>query len=355
MNGPPQIEAIAADLLAWYDVHGRDLPWRRDPAPYHTLLSEFMLQQTQVRTVLPYYERFLREWPSIESLAEASIETLRDAWAGLGYYRRIENLHRCAKAITEQHQGQIPKEPKVLKTLPGIGEYTAGAIAAIGYQKRCPAIDGNILRILSRVYAYPFQSHRKAARDCLASAMYVLMPEQRPGDFVQALMDLGQGPCAAKDPHCEACPLSKQCLAHAKGVANDYPLPVKKKTPRKERRHYLLLRHGKKLFLRKRQERLLHQFDEPLLLDAQDISGQVVRLIGQDFKLQPLYQGRHVFTHRIWELVFYESSSVFDPQLLAKAYPEYRFVDPSKADLVRLPVFFQEAFARYLSSLPPLC
>lgn len=215
----------AAAILSWYDRHRRDLPWRarlgEAADPYRVWLSEIMLQQTTVAAVRPYFARFLARWPTVSQLAEASGEEVMRAWAGLGYYSRARNLHACAKIIKSQFGGQFPAAPAALQMLPGIGPYTAAAIAAIAFGQRAAAVDGNVLRVAARLFA--IKTPLPAAKPEITARVEALVPASRPGDFAQALMDLGATVCTPRQPECAICPLREFCLGFALGQANEFP------------------------------------------------------------------------------------------------------------------------------------
>lgn len=216
---------LSKSLLAWYDRCRRDLPWRMAsgtrPDPYRVWLSEIMLQQTRVEAVIPYYQRFVGLWPNIESLAAARLEEVLDAWAGLGYYARARRLHACARMVVERHGGRFPDEPEALRRLPGIGEYTAAAIAAIAFDRPAAAVDGNVERVMARMHAV--ERPLPSAKPELRKHAQALVPQKRAGDFAQALMDLGATVCLPHSPLCSLCPWQKSCLGHAKGIAGQLP------------------------------------------------------------------------------------------------------------------------------------
>ena len=224
-------QATAGDLLAWYDRHRRDLPWRAKPGevadPYRVWLSEIMLQQTTVTAVKPYFAAFLARFPDVLSLALAPPEAVMQAWAGLGYYSRARNLHACAKAVIASHGGRFPGTEAELRALPGIGAYTAGAVAAIAFGQRAAAVDGNVERVMSRVHA--IAAPMPAGRREVAARTLSLVPEDRPGDFAQALMDLGSGICTPKKPACALCPWREPCKARASGTQESYPRKLARK------------------------------------------------------------------------------------------------------------------------------
>jgi len=227
-----------AVLLAWYDRHRRHLPWRSAPGeradPYHVWLSEIMLQQTTVKAVGPYYAKFLTRWPNVKALAAAPLDDVLKAWAGLGYYARARNLHACAQRVAGQNGGHFPDTEDTLRTLPGIGGYTAAAIAAIAFDRRAVAIDGNIERVIARLYA--IEAELPAAKAEIRAGAGTLVPLRRPGDFTQAMMDLGATICTPKKPACGICPWMQSCQARARGDAETFP----RKAPKVEGK----LRHG---------------------------------------------------------------------------------------------------------------
>jgi A/G-specific adenine glycosylase len=216
----------AADLLAWYDRHRRALPWRAPRGtradPYRVWLSEIMLQQTTVKAVAPYYARFLQRWPDLPALAAAPLDDILRAWAGLGYYARARNLHACARAVVERHGGHFPASEAALRELPGIGAYTAAAIAAIAFDQAATPIDGNIERVTARLYAVT--TALPAAKAEIARLTCALTPRHRAGDFAQAMMDLGATICTPKRPACSLCPWNKNCAAHSAGEPELFPI-----------------------------------------------------------------------------------------------------------------------------------
>lgn len=224
-------------LLAWYQRHQRALPWRETNDPYRVWISEIMLQQTQVDTAIPFYRRFLKTFPDVDTLARAPLQEVLKAWENLGYYSRARNIHAAARIIVDQFDGKIPDTFEAIRTLPGIGQYSAGAILSIAYGKPFPAVDGNVRRILCRVFAIRKPMNELRDQKELFKLAGALVPARRPGDFNQALMDLGAMICRAKSPNCQRCPLAVLCLAQAGGLQND--LPVTRKTPGVPHRHAL--------------------------------------------------------------------------------------------------------------------
>ena len=222
---------IAERLLRWYDVHARALPWRSPPGtppphPYRVWLSEIMLQQTTVAAVIPYFERFTARWPDVAALASTNDADLMAAWAGLGYYARARNLLACARAIVAEHNGRFPASEDALRKLPGIGDYTAAAIAAIAFGKRAVVVDANVERVVARLFA--IQTPLPAAKREIREACDAITPHHRPGDFAQAMMDLGATVCSVRNPACLTCPLSPRCNARKAGIAERLPVKLPK-------------------------------------------------------------------------------------------------------------------------------
>jgi A/G-specific adenine glycosylase len=220
---------LARPLLAWYDRAQRDLPWRRAPSPYKTLVSEFMLQQTVVATVEPYFHRFLARFPDVGALAAASEDEVTASWSGLGYYARARNLQRAARAVVERHDGALPAGEDALRALPGVGPYTAAAVAAIGFGARTFALDGNGARVTARLWGVSDSIDRPATRAALRALGQAEVPAARAGDFNQAVMELGATVCTPRAPRCEACPLAARCRAHATGAAARLPVRTPKR------------------------------------------------------------------------------------------------------------------------------
>ncbi|MBA3554749.1 MAG: A/G-specific adenine glycosylase [Gemmatimonadales bacterium] len=226
--GAPRAPLLASDfrrrLLRWFRRHGRDLPWRRTRDPYHVIVSEFMLQQTQVSRVEQYYHRFLDQYPSVDALACAPAATVRESWEGLGYYRRAANLHRLAQEVMLEHGGIIPADPALLVRLPGVGRYTAGAVASFAYERATPAVDTNVARVLRRAF-HPRLSGPGAARRLWATAASLMPSRGRTAwAFNQAIMELGALVCTARVARCEACPVRRACATGRRGMRGQAPL-----------------------------------------------------------------------------------------------------------------------------------
>lgn len=245
-------------LLAWYDRVKRDMPWRRTSDPYAIWLSEVMLQQTRVDTVVAYWTKFMTKWPRAGDLANAPLDEVLAAWAGLGYYARARNLHAAAKQIRDEHRGVFPSDAESVRALPGIGRYTAGAILSIAFQQPEPLVDGNVVRVLSRIHALP--GHAKDAK--LHAACWdiagLVVPKKRPGDFNQALMELGATVCTPAKPKCGICPLADSCLAREAGRQEEIPAtPPRAKRPHRTIEAAYVERDGAILLVRRPDEGLL--------------------------------------------------------------------------------------------------
>jgi A/G-specific adenine glycosylase len=302
-------------LLAWYDRHRRRLPWRAPPGapsdPYRVWLSEIMLQQTTVKAVAPYFMRFVERWPNLQALAAAPLDDVLRQWAGLGYYARARNLHACAKAVVEGHGGRFPASEAELAALPGIGRYTAAAIAAIAFDARAAAVDGNVERVIARLHAV--ESELPAAKEAIRGYARALLPQRRCGDFAQAMMDLGATICTPKKPACALCPWSELCAARARGDPERFPVKVPKPEGRLRRgAAFVVLRSGGVLLRTRAPKGLLGGMTEvpttPWSHDFDDASAlaEAPRLAHARPKWRRLPGSvRHVFTHFPLELTVY--------------------------------------------------
>ena len=258
LDNKPNTARLARKLLAWYDGNRREFPWRSPPGerpdPYRVWLSEIMLQQTTVFTVAPYYQRFLARWPDVHALARSSLDDVLGAWQGLGYYARARNLHACAKTVSGDWGGDFPDSEAALRGLPGIGAYTAAAIAAIAFDKPASAVDGNVERVMARMFAV--KTPLSKAKPELQALAAKLVPEKRAGDFAQSLMDLGATICTPRNPDCGHCPWNSACAARKLGIAEQLPQRIKKR-PRPERFAvaYVLTRKDGAIWLRRRDDK----------------------------------------------------------------------------------------------------
>ena len=304
---------IVSPLLVWYRRYGRPLPWREEATPYHVWISEIMLQQTRIEAALPYYRRFLDAFPTVRALAEAEEGHLLKLWEGLGYYSRARNLKRAAETVMRDHGGELPRSVEALRRLPGIGDYTAGAIASIAYGLPAPAVDGNVLRVLSRLTADERDVLREGVKREAAAALQEIYPTA-PEDaaaMTEALMELGEVVCIPNGtPQCAACPLRELCEGHRRGVAALLPTRVKKTARVTEERTVLLLFYGDKVALSRRPEEglLAGMWEFPsrtgrLTEEALRATLSEEALIPEAIAVGP--RGKHVFSHREWQLSTY--------------------------------------------------
>jgi A/G-specific adenine glycosylase len=326
--GPAPAHNPAAELLAWYDRHRRRLPWRAEPGrqtdPYGVWLSEIMLQQTTVAAVLKYFRVFMARWPTVADLAAAPVEEVMKEWAGLGYYARARNLHACAKAVAHEHAGEFPRTEKDLLALPGIGPYTAAAIAAIAFDQRAVVIDGNVERVVARLAA--IDTPLPQAKPTIRAAADELTPDLRPGDFAQAMMDLGATICTPQRPACALCPLREFCRAFALGEQER--IPVKAIKPERPLRvgNIFVFRVGEKVLVQTRAPRgLLGGMTE--FPSSDWTSGDTAQDDETGFPVEARWKRlpghvEHVFTHFALHLTVYTAEL---PEALAPA--EMRFID----------------------------
>ncbi|HLG86335.1 MAG TPA: A/G-specific adenine glycosylase [Alphaproteobacteria bacterium] len=292
-----------ADLLAWYDRHRRVLPWRARPGetadPYRVWLSEIMLQQTTVAAVVPYFLRFLARWPTVDALAAAPLDDVLTEWAGLGYYARARNLHACARTVAERHQGMFPSHPDDLARLPGIGAYTAGAIAAIAFDVPAAAVDGNAERVLARLFSV--ETPLPAAKPKLRALGESLVPEKRAGDFAQALMDLGATICTPRKPACALCPWRDCCAAFRLGIAENLPRrAAKSERPKRVGVAFWIVDGTGAVLLQRRREKGLlggmMEFPSTEWTAAAPANPAAAAPVSAEWRALP-GSVRHVFTH----------------------------------------------------------
>ncbi len=303
--------AIPNLLLTWYDTNKRVLPWRKDPTPYRVWISEIMLQQTRVEAVKPYFRRFMDAFPDIETLAEADEEHLLKLWEGLGYYNRARNLQKAAIQIMKEHGGKMPDSRKGLLGLCGIGSYTAGAIASIAFGRREPAVDGNVLRVIARFRQDSRLVDDPKVKEAVEQDLREIMPAARPGDFNQALMEIGACVCVPNGaPLCGSCPLAEVCMAHGTGTELDYP-QKQKKAPRKiEERTILMVLDNDRMAIRRRNEKglLAGMYEFPSIdgfCTAEEVAGYLRGKGLCILRVRPLEDAKHIFTHREWHMKGY--------------------------------------------------
>lgn len=336
---------IAEWLLPWYDAHARALPWRGIHDPYRTWVSETMLQQTRVETVLTYYPRFLSAFPDLPSLASAPEDAVMKQWEGLGYYRRARNLHRGAQQVVEDFGGCLPSTVPELMKIHGIGAYTAGAIASIAFEQPVPAVDGNVIRVMARLHGIRENAGIPSVRRRIEEAAAQAVPRQRPGDFNQALMDLGATVCTPGTPSCERCPLTALCDAYREGDAEALPELPQKRPPRMLNYDVCLIYDdaGSRVLVRQRTETMLGGLWVFPMLESwhtlPELPGAVRRKTGLRVEdVQPRGSARHVFTHQIWEMKLYAMQAV------QQSAPEgWRFVTWTEMETLAMPTAMKKA------------
>jgi len=330
-------------LLSWYRASRRDLPWRRTRDPYAIWISEAMLQQTRVETVIPYWERFLARFPTLRDLAEAPPDDVLGAWAGLGYYSRARNLQRAAREVLERFGGALPEEPEALESLPGIGRYTAGAVASIAFDRPAPVVDGNVARVLARLRGIRDDVGSAAGKRRLWQEAEALVAGEAPGDLNQALMELGATLCLPRAPRCGDCPVARCCEARAAGDAEALPVKAPKRAPRAlEGVAALVLRDGKALAVRRPPRGLLGGlWDLPGadLVPGEEPQAGVARALAEGVGLRVSRARRvgavdHVFTHRVLQLHVFRAQARAG-RVRRAGFDAHRWVSPEA--LARLP------------------
>ena len=334
------LDIMREPLLDWYDEHRRVLSWREEPSPYRTWISEIMLQQTRVSAVLPYFERFMRELPNVRALAAVPEERLFKLWEGLGYYSRARNLHRAAQTIVDQYNGELPCTMDELRKLPGIGDYTASAIASINFGTPEPAVDGNLLRVAARVAACAEDIMDTKVRKMFRARLAAAIDRERPGAWNQAMMDLGATVCLPNGaPLCAECPVRAFCTAYREGLTDILPVRAEKNKRRvEERTVFLLLRDGK-LAVRQRPDTglLAKLMEYPNVEGNLDKSGANIVLAQWDIcpqSLLPCGTAKHIFTHIEWQMKGYLAE-------VEGNTPDFRWVDAVAFETLAIPSAFR--------------
>lgn len=303
------------DIIDWYHENRRSLPWRDTKDPYRIWLSEVILQQTRVNQGLPYYLQFIEAFPTVKDLASAPENTVLRLWQGLGYYSRARNLHRCAKVVATDYDGTFPSTFEELIHLPGIGTYTAAAIASIAFDRKVAVVDGNVYRVLARIFGVATDIMSTEGKKQFSELANQLVSENHPGDHNQAVMEFGATHCTPVNPRCDSCPFVKNCVAFGRGMISQ--LPVKEKKAGKKTRYffYFILRNGKKIAMKKRTGRDIWNGLYEFHLVESNSERKLTELVKKD-RLLALLKGvkkagsmRHVLTHQILEIRFFEASA----------------------------------------------
>ncbi len=337
---------LAERVLTYYDEHARSLPWRDEPTPYRVWVSEIMLQQTRVDTVIDYFNRFMTVFPTVADLAEAEEDVLLKQWEGLGYYSRARNLKKAAQTIVDEWGGLLPSEKKDLLTLAGIGDYTAGAIASIAYGKDEVAVDGNFIRVACRLLAYDGDVWKSAGKRLITEFWQMVLPTTKASQFNQAVMDIGATICLPNgEPKCGECPLSVYCQSFRQGNPLDYPLKKQKKKRKIEKKTVLLLYSYNQVMINKREEKgLLAGMLEFPMLDGERTKDEVLTWLKERgyeaLRIKKGERAKHIFSHIEWHMNSWEVEvdcfSVFES-------PEnsYRWVDCKQISEITLPTAFK--------------
>jgi A/G-specific adenine glycosylase len=327
MNGPEATRAaargssrraeLAGKLGAWFDAERRDLPWRRTRDPYAIWLSEVMLQQTRVKTVEDYFPRFLRAYPTVAHLARADLADVLGAWSGLGYYRRARGLYAGAREVVSKYGGELPADAASLRAISGIGPYTAGAIASIAFGAREALVDGNVARVLARLFALRCDVRSPAGSREVWALAADLVPAERPGRHNEALMELGATICLPREPRCDACPVRELCAARREGIERELPIAKKKKPPRKVTMLALVSRRGQRVLLgRRRPGGLFGGLWEPPMVEVGEISAEaaLTALLGVPVgAMKRVAEQVHVLTHRRLHITIAAADLASDP------------------------------------------
>lgn len=305
------LEEIVVPLLEWYDKQKRTLPWRSKPTPYRVWVSEIMLQQTRVEAVKPYFERFMKALPTVRKLAACPEEELLKLWEGLGYYNRVRNMQKTAQILVQENKGELPAQFDELMKLPGIGKYTAGAISSIAFGIPVPAVDGNVLRVITRITADERDISKDSVKQSIARDIQEIIPMRRAGDFNQALIELGAIVCVPNGPaKCHECPVAHLCEARQKDIIMELPKKAPKKARSIENKTVLLIKDGEKIAIRKRPKKgLLAGLYEFPNVEGHLSEDEVLELV-KSYDLAPLFiqkleDSKHIFTHKEWHMTGY--------------------------------------------------
>jgi A/G-specific adenine glycosylase len=357
---------FSRELLRWYKRERRDLPWRRSRDPYHIWVSEIMLQQTRVDTVIPYFNRFVDRFPTPEDLASAPEEDVLKHWEGLGYYSRARNLQSAVREVVEQYGGKVPSDKAEVSGLKGVGPYTAGAILSIAYNQPEPAVDGNVMRVLSRYFRLEEDIARPATRISMEALAGSLIPEGEAGDFNQALMELGAMICTPKSPSCLECPVGELCLGRRAGVERELPIKTKAKKPKSVLRLAVIVegsgRQRGKVLVRQRPDTglLARMWELPNIEVADSETWESVADGGRTLESALAEEGiriettrhvadaQHIFTHLHWNVRLLAARSLEEEHLNELAnLPHYRWIGPEDFESYAWPNVFRKLLTEY--------
>lgn len=342
------IAKFQQDLVTWYETEKRDLPWRREQDPYKIWVSEIMLQQTRVETVIPYFNRFMEQFPTIESLANADEEAVLKAWEGLGYYSRVRNLQSAVREVSESYGGTVPADKNQFLALKGVGPYTGGAVLSIAYGLPEPAVDGNVMRVISRILTVWDDIAKPSTRKIFEQAVGTLMYEEDPSSFNQALMELGATICTPTSPSCLLCPVQTHCQAFEEGVQRELPVKTKKKSTKKVRLGAVVLEapDGTILIEKRPETGLLAnmwQFPNTELLDGTNPRAAIEAFLETEYGIKAAVQPEkaseitHVFSHLTWDVDVYVGTTKTKPEK-----ERTKFVSADQVETYAFPVSHQK-------------
>lgn len=343
------------DLIQWFNSHKRDLPWRRTTNPYYIWVSEIMLQQTKVDTVIPFYNNFIKEFPSMEELANADEQKVLKAWEGLGYYSRVRNLQTAVREVMEQYGGKVPDTYEEISELKGVGPYTAGAVLSIAYQKPYPAVDGNVMRVIARVLRIEEDISKAKTRNIFEKVLKELISKNYPSEFNQGLMELGALVCTPRSPGCLLCPVRTHCRAYHAGKEKELPIKTGKVKQKKKEIVAAVIRNDKdQILIRERGESgllaKLWEFPSVELPDdytVSDIEENYQNQYGITLSIQKKVQALdHVFSHLIWNISVYQAvlhDGIVDED------KQFQWVDEKSIEAYPFPVSHQKIITQQLS------
>jgi A/G-specific adenine glycosylase len=348
------IKSFQEDLISWFKDEQRDLPWRKDQDPYKVWVSEIMLQQTRVDTVIPYFNRFIEWFPTINDLASAKEDKVLKAWEGLGYYSRVRNLHSAVKEVNEKYDGQVPNTPKDISNLKGVGPYTAGAILSIAYGIPEPAVDGNVMRVLSRILSIWEDIAKPSTRKIFEKAVRELISHDDPSAFNQALMELGALICTPTSPSCLLCPVRDHCQGFHEGVESELPIKSKKNIQKSVDLAAVVVKDEKgRILIHKRSETGLLanlwefpnvEMHQPVLMDRSQITDLFTESFDMNIKLEKsIGQIEHIFSHLIWNIRVYTGT-------INSNFPEgteWKFLSLQEMEEYAFPVSFHKILKLY--------
>lgn len=351
---PDQVIEIQSNLLNWYQENKRDLPWRKSKDPYKVWVSEIMLQQTKVATVIPYYDRFMETFPTLQDLADADEQKVLKMWEGLGYYSRARNLHRAVKEVRDVYHGKVPDEPEQFGKLRGVGPYTKGAVLSIAFNKKIPAVDGNVMRVFSRWFTIYDDIARSKTRKKMEQYAMELIPEKAPGDFNQALMDLGATICTPTSPSCLFCPVQQSCQAFHEGVQDELPVKKKEKAPTPRDILFLAIEIEDGLLLEKRPNRglLAGLWSLPTIEwnPNEDMKVKVeeyCRVFQTPFAIREIGNLEHVFSHRHWKIKLLVVDLFEKPTSLPKNSGNYLICSYKQLDRIAFANVYRKAIDQW--------